>query len=421
MRTVAVYNMKGGVGKTTTAVNLSYLAAASGLRTLVWDLDPQAAASFMFRVRPGVSGFGRHSLEDASWVDSAIKETDHAGLYLLPADFAYRKLDRFLGSLGHPERLIGALLAALDRDFDLVLLDCPAGFSLLTEAIVARSDVLLVPTIPSALSLRLVARLARWADRAGADVTLAPFFSMIDRRKALHRWAAEWAIDHPGVFLRAQVPYASVVEQMGVRRSPLALFAPREPAAVAFNGIWAELQSQSLEAAAKPASREARSRIGEAIDALLRHLEPPDRIVSSPLATAAGPAHSTARHAATTDLSVVHRFDTDRRDLERGGRRIELLERGGAFYVVASASADGRWTHDAARVQIQIDSSWAVQILSGEMSPLVALERRLGRPGPQVLHDLQRLVSGKGLRRQGTLAEGLESGRAGTAAIAAAS
>ena len=96
MRTVAVYNMKGGVGKTTAAVNLSYLAAAAGQRALLWDLDPQAASSFAFRVRPRVAGFGRKSLEDGEALDAAIKETDYHNLDLLPADFAYRKFDRLL-------------------------------------------------------------------------------------------------------------------------------------------------------------------------------------------------------------------------------------------------------------------------------------------------------------------------------------
>ena len=59
MKVLASYNIKGGVGKTSTAVNLAYLAAREGRRTLLWDLDPQGAATYLFRVRPRVKGGGR--------------------------------------------------------------------------------------------------------------------------------------------------------------------------------------------------------------------------------------------------------------------------------------------------------------------------------------------------------------------------
>ena len=130
MSILAVYNLKGGVGKTTTAVNLSYLSAAAGRRTLLWDLDPQGASSFAYRIKPNVAGFGRKSLESGQALTAAIKETDFDGLDVLPADFAYRKLDRLLGTFGKPERVMGDLFRALGREYDVILLDCPPGFSL---------------------------------------------------------------------------------------------------------------------------------------------------------------------------------------------------------------------------------------------------------------------------------------------------
>jgi cellulose biosynthesis protein BcsQ len=279
MNTVAVYNMKGGVGKTTAAVNLSYLAATAGRRTLLWDLDPQAASTFAFRVRPRVSGFGKQSLKDGLALDAAIKETDYPNLHLLPADFAYRKVDRFLDALGKPHRRVTALLDTLGRDFDVVFLDCPAGFSLLTEGIFAAADTILVPTTPTVLSLRTVARLIKRADRSDARSKLAAFFSMVDRRRALHRRACEWSATHPELFLAGHVPSASVVEQMAVRRMPLGVFAAKNSATTAFSKMWAELQirvqPQRNESAG---ARDRWMHMLTTIESLIAHLESSDEV-----------------------------------------------------------------------------------------------------------------------------------------------
>ena len=88
----------------------------------------------------------------------------------------------------------------------------------------------------------MVARVIKWADHSDAHAILAAFFQHGRSAKAMHRRASEWSAEHPGVFLNGQVPYASVVEQMAVRRLPLAEFAPCNPATTVFAGIWAEVQ-----------------------------------------------------------------------------------------------------------------------------------------------------------------------------------
>jgi chromosome partitioning protein len=383
MKTIAVYKMKGGVGKTTTAVNLSYLAAATGQRTLLWDLDPQAASSFAFRVRPRVPGFSRRTLEDAQALAGSIKQTDYDNLHLIPADFSYRKFERFLGWYGKPERLVTALLETLGGGFDVVFLDCPAGFSLLIEGVFAAADAILVPTIPTVLSLRTVARLFKWADRSGSRSKLVAFFNMVDRRKALHRRAAEWSAAHSDVFLPAQVPYASVVEQMAVRRMPLPEFAPGHCATTAFAAIWSELRTRLADETQHADRPDKWAHLLQQIESLIAEIDAAER------------TEKESRQDGSNG-SIIHRFDTERRDLEKCGHVLELHERRGTLLLVAARSNVAHVT-DAGREQVRIDSAWALEILSGEMSPLAALEQRLGRP--RTLENIRSVVGERQLRR----------------------
>ena len=121
MTTLAVYNIKGGVGKTSTAVNLAYLAAQRGQRTLLWDLDPQAAATFIFRVRPRVKGGGKRVVRATRPIETALKATDFPGLDLLPADFTYRHMDLLLDQAKHPAQRLQRVLEPLRDEYDLVV------------------------------------------------------------------------------------------------------------------------------------------------------------------------------------------------------------------------------------------------------------------------------------------------------------
>ena len=122
MKIIGVYNIKGGVGKTAAAVNIAYLAAEEGNRTLVWDLDPQAAATYSFRVKAKVKGGGRALVRGKRELDSVIKGTDFENLDLLPADFSFRNMDLALEDAKKPTKQLSRLLKPLSEDYDYVFL-----------------------------------------------------------------------------------------------------------------------------------------------------------------------------------------------------------------------------------------------------------------------------------------------------------
>jgi cellulose biosynthesis protein BcsQ len=242
VRVLATYNIKGGVGKTATAVNLAWLAARQGLRTVLWDLDPQGAATFYFRVSPRVKGGGGDLVRRKRELEEAVRGTDFPGLDLVPADFSYRNLDLALADTRHPERRLEKLLRPLGEDYDLALLDCPPSISLVSESVFNAANALLIPLIPTTLSLRTFEQLAGHLAQAqtGRPRVLA-FFSMVDRRRRLHRETVESVLVADPRLLATEIPYASAVEQMGLHRAPLPSYAPGSPVARAYERLWQEV------------------------------------------------------------------------------------------------------------------------------------------------------------------------------------
>ena len=246
MKTIGVYNIKGGVGKTTTTVNIAFMAAQAGYRTLIWDLDPQGASSYYFRITPKVKGGGRALLWGKRALDQAVKGTDYEDLDLLPADFSYRHMDLALDSGKKSHRRLRKLLRPMDKEYDFVFLDCPPSISLVSENIFSAADVLLVPTIPTTLSQRTLQQLTEFVSNNGnlQDLRILPFFTMFDRRKNLHKGLMKTLRTAYPDTLRGEVPYASDVERMGVQRMPLPVFAPNSAAGQAYRDLWDELRSQ---------------------------------------------------------------------------------------------------------------------------------------------------------------------------------
>lgn len=243
MRVVGVYSMKGGVGKTATSVNLAYLASRDGYRTLLWDLDPQSSATWYLRVKAKVKGGGRKLLKRAENVEASLKATDFDGFDLLPGDFSYRKLDLVLADLRKASRRLHRVFDALTPQYDCLFVDCPPGLSVLSEAVLHAANLLLVPTIPTPLCIRTLEIIREYFDREGLDLgRVYPFLSMVDRRKNLHRSLSEDLSGSGIPSLKTAIPYSSQVEQMGIRRAPVPVFAPSSSAARALSSLWREVR-----------------------------------------------------------------------------------------------------------------------------------------------------------------------------------
>lgn len=241
MKSIALYSIKGGVGKTAAAVNLSWLASRDASPTLLCDLDPQGASSFYFRITAEGKFRSDKFLKGSKKIYQQIRATDFEHLDLLPSDLSYRNLDIELSEGKNPKKKLKKNLADLEEEYDYLFFDCPPNLTLLSESVFAASDIILVPIIPTTLSVRTFNQLIAFFRDNGLDATkIRAFFSMEERRKTMHREIIDEFRAAPG-FLSTTIPYSSEVEKMGLYRAPINAVRADSPAAQAYRRLWDEL------------------------------------------------------------------------------------------------------------------------------------------------------------------------------------
>ena len=233
---VAVYNFKGGVGKTTIATNFAYCSADDlNARILLWDLDAQGAASFLFK-RDQQGSKAKRIFSREIDPTQMISPTQWPRIDLLAADISLRHLDQILADGEKPKRL-RKLLHAMAPAYKYIFIDCPPGLSELSEQIFRAVDLVVVPVLPSPLAMRSLAAIEKHLEDNPKKPRLMPVISMFDRRKRMHR---EFLEAHPHW---PAIPQASAIERMAVKRAPVAAFDSKSRAAMAFHNLWQEAEA----------------------------------------------------------------------------------------------------------------------------------------------------------------------------------
>ena len=247
MIVIALYNLKGGVGKTASCVNFSYLAAKEGYKSLLWDIDPQGATSFYYKAKPKVNqGIKKLISKDAN-LDTAIMATSYDYLDIIPADNSAKSFDIMVDEMKGNKNRLKNVLKQFEGEYEFVFIDCPPGFSALSENIFNAADIVLMPVIPTTLSVRTYNMVKDYFKEKELDTAkLMCFFTMTDLRKNMHNEIME-QLNKDKRFFANYIPYLSDVEKMGVHKMPIEEFAKSSYAAKCYKELWTEITEGVLE------------------------------------------------------------------------------------------------------------------------------------------------------------------------------
>jgi chromosome partitioning protein len=251
VRVTACTNQKGGVGKTTTVINLAAYLALSGVRTLVIDLDPQGNATSGLGVdRRTVDRSSYEALVDRVPIGELIVGTSVPGLDLVPSAPALSGAEIELVGVSARERRLAASLAELDGRYDRILIDCPPSLGLLTLNALTAADGVLIPIQTEYYALEGLSLLVNTIRRVreGLNPRLeidGVLLTMYDARTNLSAQVASEVRRHmDGTVYRTVVPRSVRLSEAPSHGLPIALYDPASRGADAYRKLAGEVSAR---------------------------------------------------------------------------------------------------------------------------------------------------------------------------------
>jgi len=250
-RIIAIANQKGGVGKTTTAVNLATAFAEAGRRVLLIDLDPQGNASTGLGFPTEARGPTTYDLlRGDSELDTAMVPTVVLRLFLMPGSADLAGIELEMSQENRREFLLARMLRGQLGVFDEVLIDCPPSLNLLTINALVAADTVLVPLQCEFYALEGLAQLMRTIERVqqGLNPRLAlegVLLTMYDQRNNLSEQVAADVRRHFGGKVYAtMIPRNVRVSEAPSHGLPALLYDPRCAGSLAYTQLAAEMMRQ---------------------------------------------------------------------------------------------------------------------------------------------------------------------------------
>ena len=228
MKKIALYNIKGGVGKTTTTVNLACLLAKQGLSVLLWDLDPQGGSSYFFKQENFNDNTHDRLFDRYIPIYDVIRSTDTYQIDVISNDSKFT--DQFMNKASGitalnflNKDLINITLAEVADDYDVCIMDCSPGRFQLHQNIFQASDLLLIPNVPAPLSVHCNNMLVKELQQKSQSnkTTILSFYNMVQSHKNLHKFYINNRDENQHYILNSHIPFYAEIENITLSKESI--------------------------------------------------------------------------------------------------------------------------------------------------------------------------------------------------------